>query len=265
MKITVVTGNQPRHIALVERLSHVASELYAVHECSTVVPGEIEDFYRATPTMKEYFTRMTGAERAVFGAPSFSPANVHQLLLRAGDLNLLDLDTLSPALSSDVYVVFGASYIRGPLADALVQRRCINLHMGISPYYRGTATNFWALYDERPDYVGATIHLLSQGLDSGPILFHALPAARSVDPFRLGMDAVCAALEGFVERLASGEIWRSEPLPQDRSNELRYSRRADFTDEIAAEYLGRLLTPDEIAARLHSRDSERFVRPYIAA
>jgi Formyl transferase len=264
VKITVFTANQPRHIALVERLSHVASELFAIHECSTIFPGETEDFYHATPTMNEYFTRMTAAEHQVFGPPAFGPRSVRQLLLRAGDLNRLDLVTLEPALSSDAYVVFGASYIRGWLAEALVERRCINLHMGISPYYRGAATNFWALYDGRPEYVGATIHLLSEGLDCGPILFHALPAARAVDPFRLGMDAVSASFDALIARLSSGELWSCDPVLQDRSQELRYSRRADFTDEVAQEYLGRLLTADELADRLHSRDPDRFVRPYTA-
>ena len=46
--------------------------------------------------------------------------------------------------------------------------------MGISPYYRGTDCNFWAMYDNNPHLVGSTIHLLTKGLDSGPILYHAL-------------------------------------------------------------------------------------------
>ena len=47
--------------------------------------------------------------------------------------------------------------------------------MGVSPYYRGTSCNFWAIYDDNPSYVGSTIHLLSKGLDSGDILFHCIP------------------------------------------------------------------------------------------
>ena len=50
--------------------------------------------------------------------------------------------------------------------------------MGISPYYRGSACNFWALYDKNPQFVGATIHYLSEGLDDGDILFHVLPSKK---------------------------------------------------------------------------------------
>ena len=89
--------------------------------------------------------------------------NIKTLSIKLGDLNMLDRPTLSDALQSDVYVVFGASYIRDWLIDFLVEHRAINIHMGLSPYYRGSSCNFWALYDNNAGYVGATIHLLGKG------------------------------------------------------------------------------------------------------
>ena len=76
---------------------------------------------------------------------------------------------LQAALSSDIYIVFGASFIKGWLVDFLIKNKAINIHMGLSPYYRGSSCNFWAMYDNNPNYVGATIHYLSKGLDSGEI------------------------------------------------------------------------------------------------
>ena len=96
----------------------------------------------------------------------FRPVQCATLSLKAGDLNALDIGLLAPALELDVYVVFGASYIKGPLVEFLVTHRAINIHMGVSPYYRGTSCNFWAVFDGNPDLVGATIHLLSRGLNS---------------------------------------------------------------------------------------------------
>ena len=43
---------------------------------------------------------------------------------------------------SDVYVVFGTSYIKGEIVDFLVKQKAINIHAGVSPYYRGTDCNF---------------------------------------------------------------------------------------------------------------------------
>ena len=47
--------------------------------------------------------------------------------------------------------------------------------MGISPYYRGTATTFWPLYDNKYKYVGGTIHSIVNKLDAGKIYYTVLP------------------------------------------------------------------------------------------
>src|SRR5581483_4489456 len=181
MKITVFTSNQPRHVALIESLAAIAHEVFAIQECTTLFPGRVEDFFHKSEVMQRYFTRVIDAERDVFGGPRFLPNNVQQLAMKMGDLNSVDPEAIEPALASDIYVVFGASYIKQPLIDLLTGKRAINIHMGVSPYYRGSSCNFWAMYDRRPEMVGATIHLLSRGLDNGPMLFHALPPAEPCD------------------------------------------------------------------------------------
>jgi folate-dependent phosphoribosylglycinamide formyltransferase PurN len=264
MRITVFTSNQPRHVALIEALARVADEVLAVQECSTVFPGRVEDFYRHSPVMQDYFSRVIAAEAEVFGRPRFAPANVRHLPIRMGDVNQLEIDALSTALSADFFVVFGASFIRGPLCDLLVSRRAVNIHMGVSPHYRGSGTNFWAMYDRRPDLVGATIHLLTRGLDSGPMLFHALPPAEAVDPFVHGMRAVRAAHVALAHHLRQGTLLTLESASQDKSRQIRYSRHADFTDQVASEYLGRLPTPAEMRAALSRRDMSQFHCPQVA-
>jgi folate-dependent phosphoribosylglycinamide formyltransferase PurN len=250
MKVTVFTSNQPRHLALVESIAGVADEVFAVHECLTVHPGKVADFYRNSPVMQEYFGRVIAAEREVFGQVRFLPANVRQLCLRMADLNMVEPDVLAPALDADIIVVFGASYIKGWLVDRLVARNAINIHMGISPYYRGSSCNFWAMFDGNPTYVGATIHKLSRGLDSGAMLFHAVPERRATDPFVFGMRAVRAAHQGLVCRIADGSLMGLTPVAQDKAQEIRYTRNADFTDEVARQYLDNLPTLAQIQQAL---------------
>ena len=262
MKITVFTSNQPRHIALIEALASIADSVFVVQECNTVFPGRIADFFACSKVMESYFSRVIEAEIAVFGRPRLGPRKTRTIALKQGDLNLLEIETLEDALQSDTYIVFGSSYVRGALCDVLVENKALNIHVGTSPYYRGSSCNFWALYDEKPQHVGATIHMLGKGLDSGPMLFHALPQDQAVDPFLLGMLAVKAAHEGLVHFLGSGEIWNMEPVPQNRNLELRYSRNSDFTDAIASEYLDRALSAHDIFAALQSRDMAAFLRPY---
>ncbi|MBT2282002.1 hypothetical protein J7E78_00310 [Paenibacillus polymyxa] len=55
MKITVFTSNQPRHLALIESLAEISDQVYAVQECNTVFPGQIDDFFKKSEIMQEYF------------------------------------------------------------------------------------------------------------------------------------------------------------------------------------------------------------------
>jgi folate-dependent phosphoribosylglycinamide formyltransferase PurN len=264
MKVTVFTGNQPRHLALVRRLAQRVQSVHAVLECTTLFPGQVPDFYRKSDVMREYFSLVQSAERKLFGEATFSLPNVRTFSMRGGDLNLTAREQIAEALESDVYVVFGASYIKGWLADFLVLKNAINIHMGVSPYYRGSSCNFWALFDERPELVGATIHLLSKGLDSGPMLYHALPKFTDDDPFLFTMKAVEAAQRSLIDRMIDGNIFDLEPIPQDRSVEIRYTRNADFTDETAETFLRRNIDPQRIGELLRSANKPDLLRPFFA-
>ena len=152
-----------------------------------------------------------------------------------GDLNQCSKNSLSDFLKSDIYVVFGSSYIKGELVDFLVKQKAINIHAGISPYYRGTDCNFWALYDGNPHLVGSTIHLLSKGLDSGPILYHAMSNIKT-SPFEYTMSSVKSAFHSIAEKIKDNSILKIKPIIQDKSKELRYSKKNDFNEEIVKKY-----------------------------
>ena len=117
MKITVFTSNQPRHISLIENLASIADKVFAIQECNTVFPGQVEDFFKRSEVMQRYFKNVIDAEKRVFGTSRFLPSNVQSLSLKSGDLNKLEMNILDPALQSDYYVVFGSSYIKGKKRD----------------------------------------------------------------------------------------------------------------------------------------------------
>jgi folate-dependent phosphoribosylglycinamide formyltransferase PurN len=262
VKITVFTSNQPRHLSLIERLASISDEVFAVQECNTVFPGRVADFFRRSDVMQAYFSRVIAAEEEVFGAVRFAERNVRTLSIKSGDLSGVQMSFLAAALSSDIYVVFGASHIKAPLVEFLVENRTVNIHMGVSPYYRGSSCNFWALYDDNPDLVGATIHMLSRGLDSGGMLFHALPRRQEVDPFVLGMRAVRAAHDALADSIVTGRLLRLTPVAQNRAREIRYTRNSDFTDEVAGEYLARNLGAAEVGAKLGSSPARDLLDPH---
>ena len=71
----------------------------------------------------------------------------------------------------DVIVVSGTSIIP---RDVLRNRGTfLNIHCGITPRYRGSHGAFWAVYENRPDLAGVTIHIIDPGIDTGPIVKQA--------------------------------------------------------------------------------------------
>lgn len=261
MKITVFTSNQPRHLSLINKLAEISEETFAVMECTTVFPGVVQDFYNKTETMQRYFSNVIAAERSLFGEINFTRPNVRSLSLKSDDLAFAQASQLQKALQSDLYIVFGASFIKSWLVDFLILKRALNIHIGLSPYYRGSSCNFWALYDLKPEYVGATIHLLSKGLDSGPILYHALPKFVDDNPFEFTMRAVEVAQTSLVKQISNTNIYRLKPQAQDKTLEIRYSRNADFNDEVAAEFLGRLWSYRDLGRLLKHASQPELINP----
>ena len=54
-------------------------------------------------------------------------------------------------------------------------KRFINLHLGLSPYYKGSGTNFWPIANNEFQFLGATFMLIDEGVDSGPIIHQFRP------------------------------------------------------------------------------------------
>lgn len=264
MKITVFTSNQPRHLALINSLSKISDEVFAIQECNTVFTGKVEGAFKKSDVMERYFSNVLQSEKNLFGGLSFLPHKVRSLSIKSGDLNHLQRFQLEDALQSDYYIIFSASWIKGWLIDFLVEHNAVNLHLGISPYYRGSSCNFWALYDNRPEYVGATIHMLSKGLDSGPILYHALPEFNNLEPFDFTMTSVEAAQKSVIERISSKELLHYEPVEQDKTKQIRYTRKVEFTDDIASDFLSRGMTSENIKQLLSNNEKPELFHPFYA-
>jgi len=245
MKITVFTSNQNRHNYLINSLSKISDELFIVQECRTIFPGIIPGHYPANNTMKEYFQNVINAELDLFGNSFVNKfnKNIKILPMQLGDLNKCSMATLNDFLQSDYYIVFGSSYVKGELAKFLVNNKAINIHMGVSPYYRGTDCNFWALYDNNPHLVGATIHLLSKGLDSGPILYHAMSNVIS-NPFEYSMSTVKSAFDSLCKKINDNSIFNIKPELQSKSKEIRYSKKDEFNESVVKDFLKKKINLD---------------------
>ena len=232
MKITIFTSNSLRHIHLVNSISAVSKNCYAIIEGKTLFPGKVKDFFKKSIAMKKYFEEVNRAEEKFFYDSKFINKNVKTKFIKQGDLNYLKKKDISEALEADLYVIFGASYIKGWLVYYLIKKKAINIHMGLSPFYRGSSCNFWAVYDNNPEYVGATIHLLSKGLDNGKIICHCLPNIKKSNIFEYTMSSVMSAHRCLKKMIKNKKILKLKPIKQNRSLQIRYTKNIDFNDKV---------------------------------
>jgi|TARA_Y100000294_G_scaffold162062_1_gene166918 folate-dependent phosphoribosylglycinamide formyltransferase PurN len=130
----------------------------------------------------------------------------------------------------DLLIAYGCSIIGEPLLTAF-KGRFLNVHLGLSPYYRGSGTNYWPLVNGEPEYVGATFMYIDSGIDTGEII-HQIRAKYSWGdtPSQIGnrfiveMSLVYRNIIVNFERL---EKMSQLPIP---SNEKVYKIK-DYTEE----------------------------------
>ena len=237
MNITLFTSDNTRHNYLANLLSNISKNIFIVQEANLNNDKIKTNNMLKNKISSKYFDEGNKAQHFFFGNSEINKekSNIKILSLPFGELNNFSLHSLSDFLKSDIYIIFGSSYIKGDLVDFLIKKKALNIHMGISPYYRGTDCNFWALYDNNPHLVGATIHILSKGIDNGPILYHALSKIKT-NPFEYTMSAVKSSFYSILERLKDESIFKIKPIIQNKNKEIRYSKKTDFNDIKISEF-----------------------------
>jgi methionyl-tRNA formyltransferase len=75
---------------------------------------------------------------------------------------------LIKSLMPDVILIYGTSVISDRILS-LARKEALNMHTGISPYYRGAGCAFWPLYNNEPELLGATVHQCTSQIDGGMI------------------------------------------------------------------------------------------------
>lgn len=81
----------------------------------------------------------------------------------------------------------------------------INIHVGITPRYRGVHGGFWAVYEGRPDLAGTTIHRVDPGVDTGAIIAQVPITVTADDTYRtLPIKQYLAALDAMGAAVRDG-------------------------------------------------------------
>lgn len=90
-------------------------------------------------------------------------------MYQTSSVNSRETQNLLRRLNPDLVFVFGVPKLLAPALGATAAP-FINLHPGATPMYRGVHTGYWALANNDVSCFSATIHVIDNGLDTGPII-----------------------------------------------------------------------------------------------
>lgn len=223
LNIGLITGNSLRHNALGSYLKKLGHEVLQISEVNN------SNKTKNSSVIENYFQFVDTAEKEVFNASEWHQEVNEKILINKGELNSIP-SSISPLLKCEFIVVYGSSFIKGELYDLLSKKNTINLHIGISPQYTGSACNFWAMFDDNLHLVGGTIQKLSKRLDEGRILKYCYPniSEENFNPFLFSMEAVRETFKGIEDVLNDYKKYIVNSIPNDSNKLIRYSKMNDF-------------------------------------
>ncbi|MEL6672155.1 MAG: formyl transferase [Bacteroidota bacterium] len=146
-------------------------------------------------------------------------------VLRVRSINEARVGAWLDRFQPDWVVVHGTTIIRAEILDK--PSLFLNIHWGLSPWYRGVRCTEWALLNEDIRGIGVTLHRLSKRIDGGDILAQSEIDLEPHDhPHRMDMKLTrkgVALLEEIKFQVEQGQ--KLHFMPQDLSQGKLYTTR----------------------------------------
>jgi len=150
-------------------------------------------------------------------------------------------------LFPDVIAVCGTSILKDDIIS-IPSKGILNLHGGLSQKYRGVWTTYWAMLNEEPEYIGATIHYVDQGIDDGEIIFQGRPDIEVNDnPEELYTKVVKLGIRMMVKAIKNIEADTVKSYPPEMLGDL---------------YIDKMMTP-EVLKKVWEKNTQRLIKHYL--
>ena len=225
MRAIVLTSVMRRHVFVANTIAERMAVAGVWQEEKSFEPLSYAETARDEAVIARHFAARDASERRYFSEHTDVQAPARRV--PPGGCNApAELEAMRHS-RPDVVLVFGTGLLKQPLIDAFAGN-IINIHLGLSPYYRGAGTNFWPLVNNEPEYCGATIHFLDSGVDTGPVIAHVRPRIERGDgPHDVGNRIIIAAAEALAEAALAHAATPLGAVVQ--TGDGRVYRRADFS------------------------------------
>jgi len=252
MKIVVLTSNSLRHKFLANTLSSYCDDALIISECKPQT-SSFDDSKNYTK-IENHFLLRDKTEKSFFPNDNYFIPKTLPILYK--EVNSPYVYEVIKNFKPDILIIFGSSIIKEPLLSLLPTGHIINLHLGISPYYRGSGTNFWPFVNNQLEYLGSTILHLDAGIDTGDIICHVRPKIELNDNVHtLGCKIIKSSVESLIKIIKLLDEGKKLNRVKQWDVKDRYYKTKDF-DEIALSKYKNNLKNDMIKNYLDSEDKK---------
>ena len=255
MKVIILTGSEIRHKFF--RLKISSDSRFDV--IATFCEGEeksLETKVKSDPNSSQielmHVDARTQAEKDFFGLSiNAMPDESKPTFIQKGGINDKQVVNSIKSLNADLIICYGSSIIKSELLE-IYSGRFLNVHLGLSPYYRGTATNIWPLINSEPEFVGATFMYIDAGIDTGEIIHQVRPEIFLGDsPHSIGNRLIAQMTNVYADIIYNFPFLKKEIQP-DEEGKLYFNKDFDrnaclklyknFSDGLIQEFLEKYST-----------------------
>jgi methionyl-tRNA formyltransferase len=238
MKAVIFTSNSIRHKFFANSLQNYLDDLLVVSECRE--NDEFNESYGENDQIINHFKNRNKIENEFFdGNDEFNNKCIPILY---NEVNHNFIYEKIKKYNPDVMIVFGSSIIKEPLLSLSKKNRFLNLHLGLSPYYKGNATNFWPFINNELEFLGSTILHIDSGIDTGDIITHVRPKIDQNDNVHtIGCKIIQESVRkmGMILNLIK-EKKEINRIPQWNIKNEKIYKLKDFNEKILENYLKKI-------------------------
>jgi phosphoribosylglycinamide formyltransferase-1 len=171
--VVILTGNETRHqyfkimMAQDKRINVLASYC---EDAGKSLSSTVRNNPLSSKIEKQHVEAREQLENDFFGTViSLVNDLSNSRFIAKGEINQDSIVREIERSGADVLVCYGSSLIKSSLLSSF-KDKFLNVHLGLSPYYRGSGTNVWPLINLELDMVGATFMYIDEGIDTGKII-----------------------------------------------------------------------------------------------
>lgn len=171
-KILILSGNLLKHqfsaIKVLKKFknSKVIFEKYPkkIFKNYTKASSKIikDHFYNVAKYEKLYFNNYVQANKRFLQKKTLLSVN-------KGKINTKKIYNLLIKENPKIILINATSKIGEHIINKF-KNKIINIHAGLTPYYKGAGCNVWTFYFKELKYTGITIHFINSKIDSGKIV-----------------------------------------------------------------------------------------------